>query len=188
MLRYPGQGFLNLNFWMNKQLWDSESLDLGTFMLPSWRGQKFTPQVPGFFCWLPTTPRKKVQVIRFMQKLSLSSNIPTISGYVAGWFTHLANIIQGHPPRLGNRLGFVEESRSQELQQEEKHDQNVVEKWDFRMSGGISGALCVCVCLYIYIYLHVYLSIYKFIYLSIYSFIYVFIYKSIHSLELKGRS
>ena len=96
-------------------------------------------------------------VIIFTENLSLSSNIPSISGYVAGWFTPLANLIQGHPPRLGNRLGFVEESRSQELQQEvfffrqeEKHDQNVVEKWDFRMSGVISGALlCVCVSIYI---------------------------------------
>ena len=53
-----------------------------------------------------------------IENLSLSSNIPSISGYAAGWFTPLANLIQGHLPRLGNRLGFVEESRSQELQQE----------------------------------------------------------------------
>ena len=132
-------------------------------------------------------------VIRFIENVSLSSNIPTLSGYVAGWFTPLANLIQGHPPHLGNRLRFVEESRSQELQQEfffgEKKNmtktllKNGISAW----VGGISGSLlCVCVPIYIYIYLFIYLSIYKFIYLFIYSFTYLFIF--IHSLELKGRS
>ena len=60
MLRYPGQGFLNLNFWMKKQVWDSESLDLGTFMLPIAGAKKFTPEskFQAFFCWLPTTQKK----------------------------------------------------------------------------------------------------------------------------------
>ena len=42
---------------------------------------------------------------------------------------------------------------------DEKHDQNVVEKWDFRMGRGISGAILHIYTVYIYVNIYVYIYI-----------------------------